>query len=94
MSHQLEDDLKVVHLKVMPFFYGFCLMNGTTDARSFFLLLVRLDVAAQKISRQESSQSLVLELKKKKKVQFKLWQVILVGHASYMEYRIVPIPKI
>lgn len=67
MSHQLEDDLKVVHLKVMPFFYGFCLMNGTTDARSFFLLLVRLDVAAQKISRQESSQSLVLELKKKKK---------------------------
>lgn len=48
MSHQLEDDLKVVHLKVMPFFYGFCLMNGTTDARSFFLLLVRLDVAAQK----------------------------------------------
>lgn len=91
MSHQLEDDLKVVHLKVMPFFYGFCLMNGTTDARSFFLLLVRLDVAAQKINRQESSESLVLELKK---VQFKLWQVILAGHASYMEYRIVPIPKI
>lgn len=34
MSHQLEDDLKVVHLKVTPFFYGFCLMNGTTDDRS------------------------------------------------------------
>lgn len=62
---------------------------------ALFLLLVRLDVAAQKISRQESSESLVLELKKKKKkVQFKLWQVILAGHTSYMEYRIVPIPKI